>query len=312
MKTYRFIASQFVKLSLCILTVQLWGEDIRMMWLESGIQALPLLEQKLKTGTPEEKEQVLLIVMEYKVTEMIESVISALLDDTLLPRNEDTGWGSAYHLAANVLCKLAEELDGKNQKERGWNQYTFYNEGGIADKKKRGRVHYNWKRWWEKNKYFFAAGIYTREGWIGEGKPVLIANKELLKLYKFPSYYSLSYEITYSKNKQIDFKRTKVVTINPVILKVKKLINDVSCSGKTFYLNPNAEIEYLQPVAEGFGIVRIDDMICEIFMMDKDLFEGFDKTPQTEWWVQVLDDEKNPIGWLAVENEQVIIQKRKF
>jgi len=56
-----------------------------------------------------------------------------------------------HHLAANTLCRVAEKLDDKSQKERGWDNYTFYDDGGAGNTEKRSQVFNNWKKWWEEN-----------------------------------------------------------------------------------------------------------------------------------------------------------------
>ena len=113
---------------------------------------LPELRDKLKTGTPIEKEEVLYVFMEYRIVELVPDVIAAILDSTPLPRDGDTGWGYVYHQAATALCNFAYKIDGITQKQRGYKQFSFFNDGGIASEQRRQEVYGNWLKWWKQNK----------------------------------------------------------------------------------------------------------------------------------------------------------------
>lgn len=119
-------------------------------------------------GTPEQKEQTLdafifkvekfnvgTIPQEERtdintITPLVPAVIEAILDDTLLPRHEDTGWGSVYHQAASAMNMFAYRVDGI---QRGKDpKFSFSDTGGIANEAERKEVHDNWLIWWNENK----------------------------------------------------------------------------------------------------------------------------------------------------------------
>ncbi|MFH1227165.1 MAG: hypothetical protein V1701_04580 [Planctomycetota bacterium] len=125
---------------------------ITKQWIANGKKVLPVLKQKLKSGTPKEKEEVLNIFMEEHIAALIPDVIEAILDNTASLRHLDTGWGNIYHQAATALCEFAYRIDGLTQEKRGIKEYSFYNDVGTADEKRRKEVYNNWLQWWDKNK----------------------------------------------------------------------------------------------------------------------------------------------------------------
>ncbi len=121
-------------------------------------QSIAELRQMLTSGTPEEKEAALDSFTEQFQVALVPDVIAATLDDTRLPRHEDTGWGTVYHYAATAMCSYARRIDGLTQKERGRHDYSFYDEGGVAAPERRQEVHDNWLKWWRENAPLPAAG----------------------------------------------------------------------------------------------------------------------------------------------------------
>ena len=111
-----------------------------------------LLKEKLAKGTPEEKEEVIDNFMSNHIIELVPDIINAVLDDTILPRHDDTGWGNVYHQAATALCQFAYKIDGITQKDRGYKEFSFYNDAGTASEERRREVYKNWSQWWEENK----------------------------------------------------------------------------------------------------------------------------------------------------------------
>jgi hypothetical protein len=118
---------------------------------ENRIEALTV-QHLLKQGTPGQKEAVLNLFMKQHSRQWVPAVIKAILDDTPLPRHGDTGWGRVYHQAASAMCKFARSVDGKTKRERGLDEYSFFNDAGVASLQRRKEVHRNWKQWWHKNK----------------------------------------------------------------------------------------------------------------------------------------------------------------
>ena len=86
------------------------------------------------------------------MVELVPSVIESILDDTVSAPLGDTGWSRVYHQAATLMCQYAQKIDGKSQKEKGGDQYSFSGDGGVANEKRRKIVHNNWLKWWEENK----------------------------------------------------------------------------------------------------------------------------------------------------------------
>ncbi len=109
------------------------------------------LRTQLKNGTPQEKEEVLNLFMKDYPVDLVPTVIEAILDDTVSPRHGDTGWARVHHQAATAMCKFAYQIDGKFQKERGRDKYSFYNDGGVGTESRRNEVHKNWVEWWKEN-----------------------------------------------------------------------------------------------------------------------------------------------------------------
>jgi len=118
---------------------------------EETVETLKL-KYKLKYGKPSQKEDVLNLFMEKYPRTLVPDVIKAILDDTPLPRHDDTGWGTVHHQAATAMCNFARLIDGKTQRERGVDEYSFFNDGGRANLERRKEVYGNWKQWWKKYK----------------------------------------------------------------------------------------------------------------------------------------------------------------
>ena len=76
------------------------------------------LTKLLAKGSPKEKYQALNKFRAEKQPALVSAVIELVLDDSSLPREGDTGWGSIHHLAANSLQLYAQSLDGLELKER--------------------------------------------------------------------------------------------------------------------------------------------------------------------------------------------------
>jgi hypothetical protein len=119
-------------------------------------------------GTPEQKEQALddfifrvekfnvgTIPLEERtdintITPLVPVVIEAILDDTPLPRHEDTGWGYVYHQAASAMNMFAYRVDRVQRNQDP--EFSFFSIGGIANEVERKVAHDNWLNWWNENK----------------------------------------------------------------------------------------------------------------------------------------------------------------
>jgi hypothetical protein len=121
---------------------------------QGGAGVVSLFQEKLKNGTAQEKEAVLDIFMESPILWLIPDVIEATLDDTPLPRHEDTGWGNVYHQAASALINLKYHFESVGDLEAYLRNrdFSFYDEVGTATLERRQEVHQHWLDWWQKNK----------------------------------------------------------------------------------------------------------------------------------------------------------------
>ena len=120
--------------------------------LDGQPKELAVMKIKLAGGSPVEKEKVLNWFMETPCREFVACVIDAILDDTVLPRQDDTGWGRVHHQAAMAMCRFAQTIDGKTLDERGRTRYSFHDDGGAATPERRRVVHRNWSEWWDQSK----------------------------------------------------------------------------------------------------------------------------------------------------------------
>jgi len=121
---------------------------------ENSEAAMPILEEKIRSGTPAEKEEALWLFRDQKIINLIPSVIDAVGDPTSLPRHGDTGWGFVAHQAASGLGWLAQSLDGVSLKNRGRDKYSFHDDmykGGqtLKNSGRLSEVKANWRKWWQ-------------------------------------------------------------------------------------------------------------------------------------------------------------------
>lgn len=120
---------------------------------------------RIANGTPEEKEEAIEHFRKTHDPALVPAVIDAILDDTRAPRHGDTGWATVHHHAATAMGELAHRVDGKSQKERGYDAYSFYDDGGVGTSERRLLVHTNWIEWWRKNEPAVRALEPKREAW---------------------------------------------------------------------------------------------------------------------------------------------------
>jgi hypothetical protein len=160
---------------------------------------------------------------------------------------------------------------------------------------------------------------FESELWPGEGIPVFLAKKNL-KLYEEPSLNSQVIKgDTISKGEKIDFGMTRFRTIKPGKLDV--LVTDsttVSSYGAIDYLSEedyyhsgkekvitfksSESFEILQYRAEGNYFFRINGEVVT-FTPEKNM--KISSEPVTEWWVQALDMQKKPIGWVLIDEKNI-------
>lgn len=151
---------------------------------------------------------------------------------------------------------------------------------------------------------------FETESWPGEGIPVFAAKNDALILHREASLKSPTLTIKYKKGWRVVFDKSKLITKKSVILTANRKVKDYWCKGGTVEINPGDTVEYLQYRAEGYGTVRVKGKICEVFLEDG--FDGLDKSPETEWWVRVVDKHKKPVGWILVDRTQLNFLRREF
>ncbi|HEV2148287.1 MAG TPA: hypothetical protein VGR37_12855 [Longimicrobiaceae bacterium] len=132
--------------------------DARRELLEAGPSArrtrlLRLLEQRLRTGTPEEKELILWRTQDYRIVDLLPAAIESLADTTTAPFHGDTGWGRTYRHAGYVIGFLAYTMDTAISRETYHSPEYSLLTGAVGDPHQTpGRVEElqrHWTRWWE-------------------------------------------------------------------------------------------------------------------------------------------------------------------
>lgn len=155
------------------------------------------------------------------------------------------------------------------------------------------------------------AAPFESESWPGEGIPVFAAKTTVLRLNGKPSEDSPRIAIACKAGQRIEFDQSRQVTMQSVFLTAKKTVTDLACPDKNIKINAGDTVEYLQYRAEGYGIVRVKGIICEVFVHGKGDFDGL-KAPVSQWWVRVVGKDQTPLGWLRVGSGQVQLLPRKF
>lgn len=89
---------------------------------------------------------------------LIPEVIDAIDDESLAPRDDDTGWEFTGHHAATVLAEMAYILDGITIEKRGRARHSFHDDAYKGGERLRelGRlqeVRANWETWWQAFRY---------------------------------------------------------------------------------------------------------------------------------------------------------------
>lgn len=151
---------------------------------------------------------------------------------------------------------------------------------------------------------------FETESWPGEGIPVFAAKNDTLFLHEEASLTSPTLTVAYKKGGRVVFDKSKLITKKSVMLTANRKVTDLWCKGETLAINSGDTVEYLQYRAEGYGTVRVKGKICEVFLEEG--FDGLDKSPETEWWVRVVDDHKKPVGWILVDRTQLNFLPREF
>jgi len=141
--------------------------------------------------------------------------------------------------------------------------------------------------------------IYQSNNWPGEGIPVFYANKHNIMLYQQPITDAEKTLVNLIIGERIAYDKTVYRTIKSVMLTARKNLTDFSCGNEKIEINAGDTVEYLQYRAEGYGTVRVKGIICELALDNKLI--GLEESPVNEWWIRILNDKKQPIGWYLVD-----------
>ena len=151
---------------------------------------------------------------------------------------------------------------------------------------------------------------FETESWPGEGVPVFAAKNDTLFLHEEPSLTSPTLTIEYEKGWRVGFDKSKVITKKSVMLTANRKNRDLWCKGGNVEIHAGDRVEYLQYGGEGYGTVRVKGKICQVFLEDG--FDGLAQSPETEWWVRVVDEHEKPVGWILVDRTQLNFLPREF
>lgn len=181
-----------------------------------------------------------------------------------------------------------------------------------------------------------AAEPFESELWPGEGIPRFAAKVDRLTLYEQPSRSSsLAGARPIKKDQAIAYSATLVRTVRPGLVTATE---STTLSGRSFgdigHLSMDRyyagepgwnevpfaageSFEYLQDRAEGSCLIRRQRVVFEIEAcpwLGGAPDSGFKlvEEPVTEWWIRVEGKEKQPLGWLLVDEESVDLLPRGF
>ena len=158
---------------------------------------------------------------------------------------------------------------------------------------------------------------FEREGWPGEGMPVLLASNSELELHEAPDLRSAVTELAYGKEQRILFASSLVRTLKEVDLKtIGAGTLEVWCEGdksELLTLESGQSWTYLQYGSEGFVVARVQGKVCDLpALMEQAIFGTELPNPEVQWWVQVKLANGSLPGWLLVTDSQVRFGQREF
>ena len=181
-----------------------------------------------------------------------------------------------------------------------------------------------------------AAEPFESELWPGEGIPRFAAKVDRLTLHKQPlRSSSLAGAHPIKKGQAIAYGATLFRTVRPGLIRATEA---TKLSGRSFgdivYLSTDRyyageagwnevpfaageSFAYLQDRAEGSCLIRRQHVVFEIEScpwLGGATGRGFNlmEEPVTEWWIRVEGKEKQPLGWLLVDEESVDLLPRGF
>jgi len=174
----------------------------------------------------------------------------------------------------------------------------------------------------------FSARVYAFESglWPGEGRPVFIAGADLTLQARPVKDACGIPKLKILKGRKIDFTETRYRTVKSGEIVVTAPASlSVTSWGKTDYLSPEAyyhqgkiktielksgvSLEYLQYRAEGESLIRMEG---EVLSLPPHENIRIASEPRTEWWVLAVDEQKQPLGWVLIDDQTVEFAERQF
>lgn len=162
--------------------------------------------------------------------------------------------------------------------------------------------------------------------WPGEGRPVFVAKTELT-LYERPLRSSRVVPgLKIPKGQKLDYIQTvyrttesgwfKVLATSSASVRSYGAVDVLSAEDyydkgveKTISFQSGDLIAFLQYRAEGECIARLGS---EVVAFSPDVNISVVAEPQTEWWVEIANKQKNPIGWVLIDKKTVASLDREF
>ena len=156
---------------------------------------------------------------------------------------------------------------------------------------------------------------YERRGWPGEGRPVLIAKHNHLRLHREPNTDSPVCTIPYRIGWRIPIIDSIIRTIRSVDLFAKNEGSiEVYCDSlERVTLEAGEKLRYLQYRAEGWVMAILRGKVCRVpVFIEEEVFGEVTEGPEVEWWVRVVYGDGSSPGWLFVGDDQITYGRREF
>lgn len=178
---------------------------------------------------------------------------------------------------------------------------------------------------------FAAAPCFEHDGWPEELIPTFATRHTVLTLHTAPERQAEAVALPVKAGEvisnadfnpaatRLSYVQSKVITRRSVLLTATATVTDVHCLSKPAApmtdgkpaIQPGQQIEYLQYRAEGFILARYNGAICEVHVMDDPPgFTRMGKQPEVEWWIMLVDHEKQALGWFLVDETQLTLLPR--
>ena len=154
------------------------------------------------------------------------------------------------------------------------------------------------------------SAVFEKSGWPGEGIPVIEATQSSIEVREAP--YRDSDSTTIAADNPLEFDRSVVITHSPIQIEVSSSQPEHHCRN-THTIDAGERLCYLQYKADGLGLMvpgECDDglaveererVLCQVSVRDGSVFKGgAPGLPDTQWWVRLINSDKESLGWLEV------------